>query len=57
LDKRQDMTRRGAVDANGNDVWSGVEQARTLLDWLAVAGMGIVAAGEADVSGEVRVQR
>src|ERR1700722_14766615 len=56
-DERQDVARRGAIDADGDNVWSCVEQACAYLDWLTVAGVGVVAAGEADVGGNVRERR
>ena len=58
-DERQDVARRGAVDADGDDLSSrhrvDVEQVRAFLDRFAMSGVAVVAAGETDVCGEFRV--
>jgi hypothetical protein len=44
-DDRQDVARRGAVDADSDDVRSGIEETRAIFNRLAVAGVGLVGKG------------
>ena len=53
LNERQDMTRRSAVDADGDDLAARIEQARAFFNRLAVAGVTVVAACEADIGRQI----
>ena len=51
--ERQDVARRSAVHADGDDLRRAIKHMSALFDRLAVTGLAVVRAGEADLSGEV----